>query len=88
MGWYIIGSRGEQISDSVFSVEPAASFPSILRVCVRIRSGADGHDGDGDGDGDCDGDGEGDVMVTVMVLVPKALSPVGWLRQRQSQSFN
>jgi len=28
------------------------------------------------------------VMVMVMVTVPKALSQVGWLRQRQCQSFN
>jgi len=38
-------------------VESAASFLSILGVCVRIWSGADGHDGDDDGDGDGDGDG-------------------------------
>jgi len=40
------------------------SFPSIVGVCVRIRSGADGDgdggDGDGVGDGDGDGDGVGD----------------------------
>jgi hypothetical protein len=28
------------------------------------------------------------VMVTVTVMVPKALSQVSWLRQRQCQSFN
>jgi uncharacterized membrane protein len=28
------------------------------------------------------------VTVTAMVMVPKALSQVGWLRQRQCQSFN
>jgi len=38
-------------------VESAASFPSILGVCMRIRSGAAGDDDDGDGDGDDDGDG-------------------------------
>jgi hypothetical protein len=44
----------------VFSAESAASFWSILGVCVRIRSGADGDDGNGDdSDGD-DGDGAGD----------------------------
>jgi len=50
-----------QISNSVFSAESAASFPSILGVCVRIRStdGADGDGGDGDGDGAGDGDGDG-----------------------------
>jgi hypothetical protein len=40
-----------------FSGESAASFPSILGVCVRIRSGADGDDGDGASDGAGDGDG-------------------------------
>jgi hypothetical protein len=34
-----------------------SQFPVDLGICVRIRSGADGHDGDGDGD--CDGDGDG-----------------------------
>jgi hypothetical protein len=39
-------------------VESAASFLSILGLCVRIQSGANGDDGDGDdGDGD-DGDGD------------------------------
>jgi hypothetical protein len=28
------------------------------------------------------------VIVMVMVMVPKALSQVGWLCQRQCQSFN
>jgi len=28
------------------------------------------------------------VMVTVTVMVSKALSQIGWLRQRQCQSFN
>jgi len=28
------------------------------------------------------------MMVMVTVMVPKALSQVGWLRQRQCQSFN
>ena len=37
---------------------------------------------------DSDGDGDGNGMVTVTVMVPKALSQVGWLRQRQCQSFN
>jgi hypothetical protein len=45
-----------QISDSVFSAESAASFPSILGVCLRILSRAGGADGDDD-DGDDDGDG-------------------------------
>ena len=52
-----------QISDSVFSAESAASFPSILNVCIHIRSGADVDDGDdydGDGDDGDDGDGAGD----------------------------
>jgi len=49
-----------QISNSAFSVESAASFQSLLGVCVLIRSRADGADCDGDdGDGD-DGDGDGD----------------------------
>jgi len=57
-------------------VESAARFPPILGVCVRIRSGADGHDGDGDdGDGH-DGDGDG------VIIVPEALRQVSWLRQR------
>jgi len=51
------GSRSE-ISDSDFPPESSASFPSIVGVCVCIRSGADGEDGDGDGN--CDGDGDGD----------------------------
>jgi hypothetical protein len=41
-------------------VESAPRFPSILGVCVRIQSLAEGHDGDGDGDGEGDGDGDGD----------------------------
>jgi hypothetical protein len=50
-----------QISDSVFSAESAASFPSVLGVCKSIRSGADGDDGDGvNGDGAGDGAGDGD----------------------------
>ena len=57
-------------------MESAARFPPILGVCVRIRSGADGHDGDGDdGDGH-DGDGDG------VIIVPEALRQVSWLRQR------
>ena len=58
----IIGSWGEQISDSDFPAESAARFPSIVGVCVRIRSGADGDDGDGD-DGDGDGVGDGDHSI-------------------------
>jgi len=42
-------SQGEQLSDSVFSVESAARFPSILGVCVHIQPGADGHNGHGNG---------------------------------------
>jgi len=42
---------GEQISDLDFPAESAARFPSIVGVCVRTWSGADGDDGDGDGDG-------------------------------------
>jgi len=45
---------------------------------VRTPSWTDGDDGNGDGDGD--GDGE--------VIVPEALRQVGWLRQRQRQSFH
>jgi hypothetical protein len=48
-----------QISDSVFSVESAVSFPSILGVYVRIRSKADSRNSDSDSDSDSDGDGDG-----------------------------
>jgi len=51
---WTIGYWGEQISDSDFPAESAGRFPSIVGVCVRIRSGAAGEDGDGDGDGDID----------------------------------
>jgi len=44
-----------QISDSVFSAEPAAGLPLIVGICLRIRTEADGDDGDDD-----DGDGDGD----------------------------
>jgi len=59
------GIWGEQISGSDFLAESAARFPSILGVCVRIRSRVDGDDSDGNGDGDgnlngtVNGDGTG-----------------------------
>ena len=56
----IIGSWGEQISDSDFPAESAARFPSIVGVCVYIWSGADDDNGNGDGNDDSDGDSVGD----------------------------
>jgi len=56
----------------------------MFRICVRIPSRADGHDGDGNEDGDGDGvgagDGDGDG-------IESALSS-SWLRQHQHQSFH
>ena len=45
---------------------------------MSIQSGADVHEADVNSDGDGDGDS----------MVPIALSQVGWLHQRQRQSFN
>jgi hypothetical protein len=56
----IIGSWGEQISDSDLLAESAARFPLNAGVCLRSWSGADSDDGDGDGDDDSNGDGVGD----------------------------
>jgi hypothetical protein len=54
----IIGSWGEQISNSDFPAESAARFPSIVGVFVCCQSGAEGDDHDGDGhDNDSNGDG-------------------------------
>jgi len=73
---------GEQISGSDFLAESAARFPSVLGVCVRIRSRVDGDDSDSDGDGD------GNVNGNVNGDGPEALRQVGWLHQRQRQSFH
>jgi len=49
---WILGRADLRLS---FSVESAVSFPSILGVCVRIRSKADSRNSDSDSDGDGDG---------------------------------
>jgi len=51
-----IESHREHISSFVIWVISAASFPSIIGICVYMRSTADYHDGH---DGDANGDGDG-----------------------------
>jgi len=53
-------SRGQQVSGSDFPVQSCTHIPSILRICVQIRGGADGDDTNDDGDRNCNGDGDGD----------------------------
>ena len=80
-----------QISNSAFSVESTASYPSILDLYVPIRFGADGDDGHGDGANSNTGDNACNmamVMVMVMVMVPKTLSQVCWICQLQCHSVN
>ena len=48
----------DQISNSDFPAESAARLPSIVGVCVRIQSMADGDDGGGNGNGNGNGDSD------------------------------